>query len=290
MGSEATALLVGGSAALGALVGSFLNVVIHRVPSGKSVVRPASACPACGSHIRVYDNVPVLSWLVLAGKCRDCGARISPRYPLVELGTALVFALIALWMLSDSSPLGELATPAGPPHPLAGILVTAAFLWFGAASIALTAIDLESHRLPNVIVLPGYAVAAIGLGAPSLLAGDIERLAMIAAGAGILFAVYFALWFLWPSGMGMGDVKLAGVLGAFLGFSGWTSLVVGGFAAFVLGGVVSIALLLAKRVSRKSGIPFGPWMIAGAWIGVVWGARIAAAYLALFGIGPVQGG
>jgi len=284
VGDAAAALLMGGSAVLGALIGSFLNVVIHRVPAGQSVVHPPSACPGCGNRIRPYDNIPVVSWLVLRGRCRDCSAPISGQYPLVEAGTALAFLLVAAWMLSPLSPVSVVVGAAGAAGLFAGGLLLIAYLWLAAASIALTAIDLETHRLPNVIVLPGYAVAAIGLGVPAILAGDLERLGIMAAGSGILFIAYAIMAVAWPGGMGMGDVKLAGVLGAFLGFSGWAALVVGAFGAFVLGGVVSIVLLVLKRVSRKGGIPFGPWMIAGSWVGLVLGASIAASYLSLFGI------
>lgn len=284
MGDAAAALLMGGSAVLGALIGSFLNVVIHRVPAGLSVVHPPSACPNCGNRIRPYDNIPVISWLVLRGRCRDCGTPISARYPLIEAGTAVAFGLVAAWMLSPLSPAGDIVAAAGERGLLAGALLLVAYLWLAASSIALTAIDLETHRLPNAIVLPGYAVAAIGLGVPALLAGDFERLGIAAAGAGLMFGAYALMAIAWPGGMGMGDVKLAGVLGAFLGFSGWAALAVGAFGAFVLGGVISIILLATKRIGRKGGIPFGPWMIAGAWMGLVLGASIAALYLSLFGI------
>ncbi|MDO8383370.1 MAG: prepilin peptidase [Microbacterium sp.] len=284
MGDAAAALLMGGSAVLGALIGSFLNVVIHRVPAGQSVVHPPSACPGCGNRIRPYDNIPVASWLILRGRCRDCSAPISARYPLIEAGTALAFVLVTAWMLSPLSPAGAVVDAAGAAGLAAGALLLVAYLWLAATSIALTAIDLEMHRLPNVIVLPGYGVAVLGLGIPAVLAGDVQRLGMLAAGAGILFAAYALMAVAWPGGMGMGDVKLAGVLGAFLGFSGWAALIVGAFGAFVLGGIVSIALLALKRVSRKGGIPFGPWMIAGSWVGLVLGASIAASYLSLFGI------
>lgn len=287
MGDAAAALLMGGSAVLGAMVGSFLNVVIHRVPAGLSVVSPPSACPRCEARIRPYDNVPVLSWFVLRGRCRDCSAPISARYPLIEAGTALAFLLVAAWMLSPLSPAGAIVDAAGQWGLLAGGLLLGAHLWLAAVSIALTAIDLETHRLPNSIVLPGYAVVTVGLGVPALLAGDPERLGIAAAGAGILFAAYLVMAIAKPGGMGMGDVKLAGVLGAFLGFAGWAALAVGAFAAFILGGLVSIVLLATKRVTRRGGIPFGPWMIAGAWVGLVWGASIAGAYLSLFGIAQV---
>lgn len=284
MGDPAAALLMGGSAVLGALIGSFLNVVIHRVPAGQSVVHPPSACPVCENRIRAYDNIPVISWLILRGRCRDCREPISARYPLIEAGTALAFALVAAWMLSPLSPAGAVFEAAGAAGLAAGALLLTAYLWLAASSIALTAIDLETHRLPNVIVLPGYGIALLGLGVPAVLGSDFERLGTMAAGAGILFAAYALMAVAWPGGMGMGDVKLAGVLGAFLGFSGWAALAVGAFGAFVLGGVISIILLATKRIGRKGGIPFGPWMIAGSWVGLVLGASIAASYLSLFGI------
>ena len=271
MGDAAAALLIGGSAVLGALIGSFLNVVIHRVPAGQSVVHPPSACPGCGNRIRPYDNIPVVSWLILRGRCRDCSTPISARYPLIEAGTAVAFGLVAAWMLSPLSPAGDIVAAAGGWGLLAGALLLIAYLWLAASSIALTAIDLETHRLPNAIVLPGYAVAAIGLGVPALFAGDLARLGIAAAGAGLMFGAYALMAIAWPGGMGMGDVKLAGVLGVFLGFSGWAALAVGAFGAFVLGGVISLILLATKRIGRKGGIPFGPWMIAGAWVGLVFG-------------------
>ncbi|BAU31349.1 leader peptidase [Microcella alkaliphila] len=277
-------LAVTGAVILGAAIGSFLNVVIHRVPAGLSVVRPASACPTCETPIRARDNVPVASWLLLRGRCRACRAPISRRYPLIEAGTAVAFGLVAWWLLSPLCPVGLLAI-AGSFAGVAIALLVSAYFWLAAVSIALTAIDLDTHRLPNSIVLPGYAVAAIGLYVPALLMGDVERVATSLAGAGILFAVYFLLWFVKPGGMGLGDVKLAGVLGAFLGFSGWAELAVGGFGAFLLGGIVSVGLLVTNRATRKSGIPFGPWMIAGCWLGLVVGTPIASAYLSVFGIG-----
>lgn len=283
MGEFDLALILG-AAVLGALIGSFLNVVIHRVPAGQSVVRPPSACPTCGNAIGPFDNIPIVSWLVLRGRCRHCSARISVRYPVVELGTALAFVGIAAWMISSLSPVSSVVGDAGSLGLLAAALMTTGYLWLGAVSIALIAIDLETHRLPNVIVLPGYGIVVLALAVPALLAGDLERFAFTAAGAGILFGVYLLLALAWPGGMGLGDVKLAGVLGAFLGFSGWAALAVGAFGAFLLGGVLSIILLAARVVTRKSGIPFGPWMISGAWLGLVVGEPIAVNYLSLFGI------
>ncbi len=263
---------------LGAVVGSFLNVVIYRVPAGLSVVRPPSACPACSSPVRAYDNVPVLSWLILRAKCRDCGAPISARYPLVELGTAAAFVVVAA-MLGPQLVIGTAVLPL-----IAELVVLLALLYLAAVSIALAAIDLDVHRLPNSIVLPAYLVGGVALTVAAIAAGDLVSLARAAAGAGILFAFYLVLALIAPRGMGMGDVKLAGVLGLFLGWFGWEALAVGALAAFLLGGLYGVILILARRARRTTGIPFGPWMLAGAWVGILFGEPIARGYLAAFGL------
>ncbi len=262
----------------GAAIGSFLNVVIHRVPLGVSIVRPPSACAACAAPVRPYDNIPIVSWLVLRGRCRDCAAPFSIRYPLIELATALAFAAIAIVQLP------ALLATTTMPDALAVLLVTTALFYFASISIALTAIDLDTHRLPDAIVLPAYPVLAALLAAAAIAAGDLESAARAAAGAGILFAVYLALALISPRGMGMGDVKLAGVIGLMLGWYGWAALAVGALAAFILGGVVGVALIVARRASRNTGIPFGPWMLGGAWVGILLGEPIARGYLALFGL------
>lgn len=263
---------------LGASIGSFLNVVIHRVPRGVSVVSPPSACPACGTRIRATDNIPVLSWLLLRGRCRACREQFSVRYAVIELVTALAFAGLA-----------ALAAPAILTAPTAALAAAAvleliALLWFAGIGIALAAIDLDTHRLPDAIVLPSYGVLAALLGGAALLAGDGEAAARAAAGAGILFALYLLLALISPRGMGMGDVKLSGVIGLVLGWVGWAALAVGALAAFVLGGLVGIALIVLGRARRSTGIPFGPWMLGGAWVGILLGDPIARAYLALFGL------
>ena len=274
----AAALLVALVGITGLAIGSFLNVVVYRVPAGMSVVRPRSACPNCGHEITARDNVPVLSWLVLRGKCRDCAEPISKRYPLVELAGAAAFVIVGVW-----------AAPAISAAPnallvIAAVLRLLAFLYLAAVSVALAIIDVETHRLPNPIVLPGYAVGVVLLGTAAALAGDWVGLGRMAAGAGILFVFYFLLAFISPRGMGMGDVKLAGVLGLFLGSLGWGQLAVGAGAAFVLGGLFSIILLITRRVGRKGGIPFGPWMLLGAWVGVFAGSAIAEGYLSIVGL------
>ena len=265
--------------AFGTLIGSFLNVVVYRVPLGKSIVSPPSACGSCGHAVRGFDNIPLVSWFVLRGKCRDCSAPISIRYPLVELAGAALFAAVTLrfWAPITEATVG--------PSLVGGVLALVAFLYLGAISIALALIDLDTHRLPNVIVLPAYAVGAVLLSAASVLAGDVESIARAAAGIVIMGGIYLLLAVVRPGGMGMGDVKLAGVLGLFLAWLGWDVLAVGILAGFMLGGLFGVALLLFRRVSASTGIPFGPWMLAGAWISIFWGREISAAYLALFGLG-----
>jgi len=261
---------------LGLLIGSFLNVVVWRLPRGESLSHPGSACPKCGHAIRWWDNIPVISWILLRAKCRDCGEPISGRYPAVEGLTGLFFAGIATWVLLGGLPVTS---------DVATIVATASFLYLAAISIALALIDIDLHKLPNKIVLPAYIVGAVTLGAASLIEGDFEQLLRAAIGAVALFVAYFVMAIVYPGGMGFGDVKLAGVLGLYLAWLGWGELAVGAFAAFVLGGFFSLALILLRRVNRKSGIPFGPWMLAGAWVGTFAGGIIAAGYLALFGLG-----
>ncbi|MBD8610953.1 prepilin peptidase [Frigoribacterium sp. CFBP 13729] len=269
------ALTAGG---LGLLIGSFLNVVVHRVPAGMSIASPPSACPGCHSPIKAYDNVPVLSWLALRGRCRSCRTAISARYPIVELATGLFFVVVAarIW------PLGDVPIEAAPL--VAALLELVAFLWLAGASVALAIIDVEHHRLPDAIVLPSYAVGLVLLGASSALSGEWDALLRGVVGMAALFVFYLALALVKPGAMGLGDVKLAGVLGLWLGWLGWGELVVGAFAAFLLGGLFSIVLLATRRAQRTGGIPFGPWMLAGAWVGVLVGGIVAASYLQLLSV------
>lgn len=272
-----TPFLVTAAGVLGLLIGSFLNVVAYRVPAGRSVVAPASACPECGSAIRPWDNIPVLSWLVLRGRCRDCSAPISARYPLVEAATGAAFALVCWWML----------VPAGGSsrsEPVPGLLQGVAFLVFAGASIVLGLIDADTKRLPNVIVLPTLVVGAVLFAGAALTGGLWADAWRSAAGCALLFAFYLLLALAYRNGMGFGDVKLAAVVGLYLGWLGWPQFVVGAFAAFFLGGVFAIVLLLLRRTGRRHGIPFGPWMLGGAWIGVFWGDQLAHLYLSLLGL------
>ena len=255
---------------LGLVIGSFLNVVIYRVPAGISLMRE-SRCPSCDAPVRPWQNVPVVSWLVLRGRCASCGARISPRYPLVELATGLAFAGVAwLFLATSALPLGST------------LVVTVAYLYLAAISIALALIDIDTHRLPNSIVLPSYVVVAVLFTAACLLGADWGALLRAAIGGAALYLFYFILRVVRPAGMGGGDVKLAGVLGAYLAWLGWGALAVGAFAAFLIGGVFGLALIAARKAGRKSAIPFGPFMLAGAWVGIIAGETIAGWYVGMF--------
>src|SRR5438270_7375112 len=193
----------------GLLIGSFLNVVIWRVPRGESVVRPPSHCPNCEREISPRDNLPVVSWLLLRGRCRHCNEPISARYPLVELATGLLFLAFALHF---------------GPHA-----VLPAYLYFGAVGIALAMIDFDHKRLPDVLTLPSYPVGLALLTVAAAVESDWWPLERAAIGLGALLAFYGVLWLVYPAGMGFGDVKLSGVVGMYLGWVGWGALVVGAF-------------------------------------------------------------
>ena len=243
---------------LGLVIGSFLNVVIWRVPRGESVVQPPSHCPDCDAVITARDNVPVLSWMVLRGRCRHCSAHISARYPLVEILTAGVFVGLAV----------RFGAAASLP----------AFLYLAAVGVALAFIDYDTKRLPNALTLPSYGVGVVLLGAAAAYDGQWTPFFRALAGMGGLFVFYLLLALVYPAGMGLGDVKLSGVLGLYLGWVGWGALGVGAFSAFFVGGVVGVVLMLAGEAGRKTKIPFGPFMIAGALIGIFTGAQLASAY------------
>ncbi|WP_167050532.1 A24 family peptidase [Salinibacterium sp. ZJ77] len=272
-----TGIIVGVIGLVGAAVGSFLNVVIWRVPRGLSIVSPASACPACGAPIRAVDNVPVVSWIALGARCRGCSAPISARYPTVEIVTAVLFALVAVWRVSS-------LLDASAAEMLQGVLELAALLVLAGCSVALSAIDLDVHRLPNPVVLFLAVSLLVLLGAAAIFSGDLGALLRAVTAGAAAFALLFIVAFIKPDGMGFGDVKLAGALGIVLGYFGWSAVVVGFFAAFMLGGVAGIILLALRKAARGTGIPFGPWLIAGAWVGIVAGDHLARLYLAAVGL------
>ena len=244
---------------LGLVIGSFLNVVVWRVPRGESVVHPPSACPSCGAGVRPRDNVPVLSWLLLRGRCRDCRAPISARYPAVELLTGVLFAATA-WFVGSTWAL--------PAH-----------LYLVSVGVALAFIDVDVHRLPDAITLPSYPVSAVLLAVAAAGTGDWSSYVRALVCGAVMGGFYLLLVLIYPRGMGLGDVKLAGVLGMYLGWAGWGALVVGTFAAFLVGGAFSLVLVATRRAGRKSGIPFGPWMLVGAGLGIVVGEPLWQAYL-----------
>jgi leader peptidase (prepilin peptidase) / N-methyltransferase len=248
----------------GLAIGSFLNVVIYRVPVGESVVSPPSKCPRCGSEIHNRHNIPVLGWLILRGRCFACKEPISPRYPIVEAATAALFVVVTFRILDlDLKP----ALPA--------------YLYFAAIGVALAMIDLDHKRLPDKIVLPSYPVVAVLLTIASASTHDWWALARAGIGAAALFAFYFAIAFAYPAGMGFGDVKLAGVLGGVLAYLSWSTLAVGAFAGFALGAVVGVAAMGIGRAGRKTALPFGPFMIAGALLALFFGTALGRGYLDL---------
>jgi leader peptidase (prepilin peptidase) / N-methyltransferase len=244
------AVEIGLAAILGAVIGSFLNVVIHRVPRGESLVAPGSRCPACGTPIAPHDNLPVVSWLVLRGRCRHCGAGISPRYPVVELLTAVTFGAVVAVRGFDEGLVLELP--------------------FVACLIALAGIDLDHRLLPNRIV---YPMAVYGVAATALVETDDLVEHLIAGAGAFLFLLLAALAY--PRGMGMGDVKLAGAMGLFLGASIAPALL----TAFLAGTVVGLGIMAREGAqARKTAVPFGLFLALGGIVGVLAGPELIELY------------
>jgi leader peptidase (prepilin peptidase)/N-methyltransferase len=244
-GVEIAALVV-----LGLLVGSFLNVVVHRLPRGESLVRPRSRCPACEHQIAAYDNVPVASWIALRGRCRHCGAPVSARYPAIEALTGALFGAVAAVRGVDDALLAEL--------PFAALLV------------AVAAIDLEHRIVPNRLVAPAaaWAVAAWAIVDPGFLPEALG------SGAGA-FAFLLVTALAYPAGMGMGDVKLAGVMGLYLGIAVIPALLV----AFLAGSAVGIAIIAREGArARKKGVPFAPFLALGGVVGLLAGDELISLY------------
>jgi leader peptidase (prepilin peptidase)/N-methyltransferase len=243
--------------AFGAIVGSFLNVLIYRLPLGKSVVWPASACTACARELAWYENVPVVSYLALRGRCRTCASRISIRYPLVELFTAAMFGL-AWWQY-------------GPSVLLASRLVLACLL------IVLFATDLEHHLLPNVLTLPGAVIGVVfSLFAPP---GWMDSLIGLAAGGGVLYLTALAyFWVRHEEGLGMGDPKMLAMIGAFLG---WKMTLLTLMLASLAGSAIGLGLILAGRGTMKYALPFGCFLAIGAAAAATVGPALAHWYFGL---------
>lgn len=249
---------------LGLVFASFGNVVIHRVPRGESVVRPPSACPRCGTRVAGRDNVPVLSWLLLRGRCRHCGEAISMQYPLVELTGGLMFAAVAARVgLSWSLP---------------------GFLLFAWMLLVLSVIDARTRRIPNALTYPLTPVLTALLVAAALLEGAPGVALRVMLGGLSAFAALLLLALASPRGMGMGDVKLAASIGAALGYLGWGHIVVGIFGGFLYGGLTALLLMALRRRGRKDLLPFGPYLAAGALTALLYGQPVIEAYVASMGL------
>lgn len=246
--------MIGAFLIAGLLIGSFLNVVIARVPEGRSLWRPGSACPGCGAAIAWHDNIPVLSFLALRGRCRACSVPIPWRYPIVETLTAALFAAAA-WRF-------------GPTLDA----VTAAALLAGL--VAITVVDLEHQIIPDVLSLPGILAGVLANLATGRLPW-LESIMGVLVGGGVFLAIILAS----GGGMGGGDMKLGAMLGAFLG---WKVVLLSMLVAVVAGGILAVALIATGVRGRKDPIPFGPFLALGGAVGLFWGERVLQWYLSGF--------
>jgi leader peptidase (prepilin peptidase)/N-methyltransferase len=251
------AFRIGVMAVVGLAIGSFLTVVVHRVPRKESVVAPRSRCPKCGTTIRARDNIPVLSYVLLRGRCRTCLARISPRYMLIELATAGLFAAVAARFANVFT-----------------VVVLAAFL---AVMLAVALIDAEYRIVPNRIVYPSLLAFPIVL-AGGLLSGQDVSLLRAAIGFVAYGGALLVVAVLSPGGMGMGDVKLAALIGLVLGAFGLSYVAVAAAAAILAGGLGALGLLVFAHASRKRAIPFGPYLAAGAVVAAFLAPQVAHWY------------
>lgn len=249
-----TVLIAAISGVYGLVIGSFLNVVIWRLPRRESLVAPRSHCPGCDAPIAASDNIPVVSWILLRGRCRHCRESISIRYPLIELGTAVLFAAVgARYAYSWALP---------------------AFLVLTAGLIAISAIDLEHFIIPNRIVYPLGFASVILLAAAAAIESSWTPFSRSLLGALAAFAFFLVLHLVAPGGMGFGDVRLSFVLGLFLGWLGWPQVFGGLFAGFLFGAVIGTLLIAFGRRGRRQHIPFGPFLAAGTMTFVLAGDQL----------------
>jgi leader peptidase (prepilin peptidase)/N-methyltransferase len=243
----------------GLAIGSFLNVLIYRVPRKEPIVSPPSACPSCGTELAARDNIPVLSWVLLRGKCRTCGASISWQYPVVELLTAGLFAGVA----------GRFGYNWAVP----------AYLALFAGLLALSWIDVERMVLPKPIVYPVSVLVAALLVIPAGVYGTWHSYWVAWAFAGGWFLLFYLMWLASPRLLGFGDVRLAPVLGLSLGWLGWRYVVLGFFAANLIGAVIGIGLIVAKKAERQSRVPYGVFLALGVAVAVFWGPELLKPFI-----------
>lgn len=242
----------------GLLIGSFLNVCIYRLPRGESIVFPSSHCPACNKPVKPYDNIPVLSFIFLMGKCRTCGVPISWKYPLVELLHAFGYVFIL--------------------HQFGFSLQTLIYALFFSSLVVVTFIDLSHQIIPDVITLPGMVLGLIA-GSTVLPLGPLRSLIGLVAGGGIFYLIaVLSVVILKKEGMGGGDIKLIAMMGAFIG---WKGILLTIFLAALSGSVGGLLLIFLKGRNRSEPIPFGPFLVLGALVSLFWGSEILGWYLRL---------
>lgn len=264
IGPEGLAVVM---AVFGLLFGSFANVVIARVPEGLSVVHPPSKCPRCDHQIAWYDNIPIVSWVILGAKCRSCAQPIRARYPLVEGTMAVLFGGTTLWLAR----LGDVVA-------LPGMLI------FVFASTCLFAIDIDTLRLPDKITKPLAVTIWLFLGAAAWVNGDTEKWWSMVFGVAFIAGLLFVIHWVYPPAMGLGDVKYALSMGAALGYFGYGSVLVGYFVAILVGALWGLLLMVKTGLGKRRHLPFGPSLVIGAFVGCVYGESLFRIYLDLSGL------